>query len=123
MKELCPHCGRPMPKPNGPCQIYVAQVLTYGAEHPTKIGVAKNAEQRCFLINRIGTSPISLVAVFEVETRKRAYEVEKLVKRSFAKDPNYANEELGTEVLEEDCEKVIRFVKLHAPDARVVKGA
>lgn len=65
--------------------LYLARLLTYGSEHPIKVGISKNVRKR---MHQLGFSP-SLLAVFEFETEKLARIVERATLDRFPTWRNY----------------------------------
>lgn len=89
-----------------PTYLYIAQTLWYSDEIYTKIGVSINPEKRAVTLARDLRGPVTIFKKYLMNSRKEAFRIEAIVKRSFI-----PIEEFGTETFHIKSEKIQRFVE------------
>lgn len=68
-------------------QLYLIEMVTYGASHPIKVGISKNAKRRARQFT--GNLCPNLLGYYEVPDENIARALESFVHRSFPVCPRY----------------------------------
>jgi hypothetical protein len=98
--------------PDERCALYLARVVTYGKDHPIKIGVSKNVPARMKQLRAMGIFFPELLGHFDFPTRREACAVEAAACRAFRPCPRYGSQ--SREILAATAAELISFVSARA---------